>query len=332
MNDSNRTSLLQVEDLAVEFRTEDGIARAVDGVGFTVYEGETLGLVGESGSGKSVTAMSLLGLVPSPPGRLRSGTATFRDRDLLRLKGRELRKVRGGDIGVVFQDPMTALNPVIRIGHQINETLLLHDRKLGSRRATERSVELLRLVGVPHPETTVRMYPHELSGGMRQRVMIAIAIANDPALLIADEPTTALDVTIQAQVLGMLRKAQQETGAATLLITHDLGVVAELAARVIVMYAGRIMEEGPVRRIFARPRHPYTTGLLASLPRLDRDEKTLRPIGGNPPSLLTAQPGCPFEPRCALGRGRELCQTVRPELVRVGDDHTTACHFHAELP
>jgi len=324
--------LLDVKDLAVDFRTEAGVARAVDGVSLTMDEGETLALVGESGSGKSVTAMSLLGLVPSPPGRLRSGTASFGDRDLLRLRGRELRRVRGGEIGVVFQDPMTALNPVIRIGHQINETLLLHNRKLGSRRATERSIELLRLVGVPQPETTVRRYPHELSGGMRQRVMIAIAIANEPALLIADEPTTALDVTIQAQVLALLRKAQHETGAATLLITHDLGVVAEMAARVIVMYAGRIMEEGPVGEIFARPRHPYTSGLLASLPRLDREEETLQPISGNPPSLLSALPGCPFEPRCALGKGRDLCRTVRPELVPVNTGHASACHFHAEVP
>jgi oligopeptide/dipeptide ABC transporter ATP-binding protein len=324
--------LLDVKDLAVDFRTEAGVARAVDGVSFTMDEGETLALVGESGSGKSVTAMSLLGLVPSPPGRLRSGTASFGDRDLLRLRGRELRRVRGGEIGVVFQDPMTALNPVIRIGNQINETLLLHNRKLGSRRATERSIELLRLVGVPQPDTTVRMYPHELSGGMRQRVMIAIAIANEPALLIADEPTTALDVTIQAQVLALLRKAQHETGAATLLITHDLGVVAEMAARVIVMYAGRIMEEGPVGVIFARPRHPYTSGLLASLPRLDREEETLQPIRGNPPSLLSALPGCPFEPRCALGRGRDLCRTVRPGLVQVDTGHASACHFHTEVP
>ncbi|MGH3385097.1 MAG: ABC transporter ATP-binding protein [Nocardioidaceae bacterium] len=326
-----RRPLLEVNDLTVEFRTEAGIAQAVNGVSFTLAEGEILGLVGESGSGKSVTAMSLLGLVPQPPARLRKGQALFDGRDLLTLERRELRRVRGGQVGVVFQDPMTALNPVQKVGKQIGEVLRLHNRELSPRELTSRAVDLLGLVGVPQPDVRVRQHPHELSGGLRQRVMIAIAIANNPRLLIADEPTTALDVTIQAQVLMMLRKAQRETGAATLLITHDLGVVAQMAERVIVMYAGRIVEQGPVREMFARPRHPYTVGLLDSLPRLDHDDEQLQPIRGNPPSLLNPPDGCAFAARCGLRQGRERCLTERPELVEVGDGRLSACHFHDEL-
>ncbi|MBB4907906.1 ABC transporter ATP-binding protein [Actinophytocola algeriensis] len=320
--------LLTVEDLAVEFRTEDGVARALDGVSFTVEAGETVAIVGESGSGKSVTALTVLGLLRRPPARIVRGSVRFRDRELLRLSRDELRKIRGKDAAMVFQDPMTALNPVQRVGKQIAEAIRLHSA-VSRQQAMARAVDLLGLVGMAQPGTRARQYPHEFSGGMRQRAMIAMAIANDPALLIADEPTTALDVTIQAQVLSLLRTAKQETGAATVLITHDLGVVAEMAERVLVMYAGRIVEQADVRSLFASPRHPYTAGLLASIPRLDVESQTLTPIPGSPPSLLAPPPGCPFAPRCALRQGRAECVSERPALREV-DGHATACHF-AEL-
>ncbi|MCW3818899.1 ABC transporter ATP-binding protein [Micromonospora sp. DR5-3] len=323
-------SLLSVADLTVEFATEDGVVHAVNGVSFDVAAGEILAIVGESGSGKSVTAMSLLGLLPQPPARVLSGRAIFRSRDLMAMSGRELRAVRGNDIAMIFQDPMTALNPLHRVGRQIAETILLHNRCRAAV-AHARAVDLLRLVGVSQPEVRARQYPHEFSGGMRQRVMIAMAIANDPSLLIADEPTTALDVTIQAQVLSLLQAAQRETGAATILITHDLGVVAEMAERVLVMYAGGIVEHADVRRLFREPRHPYTVGLLHSIPRLDADVQQLDPIPGAPPNLLAQPSGCPFVPRCALSRGREVCLTERPALVDLGDGRASACHFHDEL-
>jgi len=323
--------LLEVKDLAVQFRTMDGTVRAVDGVSFTVDEGEILGVVGESGSGKSVTVMSMLGLIPQPPGRIVGGSVSFQGTDLLNTSKRHLNQVRGEEIGMIFQDPMTALNPVMRIGKQIAEAILIHHRRTSSSAAHSRAVDLLRLVGVPQPESRVHQYPHQFSGGMRQRAMIAMAIANDPSLLIADEPTTALDVTIQAQVLDMLRRAQAETGAATIFITHDLGVVAELAERVIVMYAGRIMESGSVRTIFTSPRHPYTAGLLNSLPSLEHDTETLTPIPGSPPNLLVPTPGCPFQPRCEIGRDREICTTTRPPLVEVASRHESACHFTEEV-
>ncbi|HEY9411230.1 MAG TPA: ABC transporter ATP-binding protein [Jiangellaceae bacterium] len=320
--------LLEIDELGVEFRTEEGTVRAVDGASFTVGEGEIVGVVGESGSGKSVTAMSILGLV-KPPGRRVGGTIRFRGRELNSLPSSELRTIRGGEIAMIFQDPMTALNPVVSIGRQIVEALRLHDRRLTKGAARERAVELLTLVGVPNPEARLRQYPHEFSGGMRQRAMIAMAIANGPKLLIADEPTTALDVTIQAQVLDLLRIAQEETQAATLLITHDLGVVAELADTVVVMYAGRVIEQGDVTTIFTAPRHPYTVGLLESLPRLDRDLEELHPIPGSPPSLLDPPSGCPFHPRCPMVR--DVCRTDRPGLRDVGRDHRSACHFAEEL-
>ena len=327
----NDQPLLEIRDLRVEFNTDDGVVRAVDGVSFDVFPGEVLGVVGESGSGKSVTAMSILGLIRQPPGKITGGTIGFRGKDLLRMKPKELRRVRGGDIAMVFQDPMTALNPVITVGQQITEALHLHNANLSAAGARERAVALLALVGVPDPPARFRQYPHEYSGGMRQRAMIAMAIANDPALLIADEPTTALDVTIQAQVLALLRKAARETGAATILITHDLGVIAELADRIVVMYAGRIVETGDVKSIFANPRHPYTRGLLDSLPRLDQDTDELKPIAGSPPSLIDVPSGCAFHPRCAVSQGRERCRTERPELEVAATGQLSACHFHAEL-
>jgi len=322
--------LLVVDDLAVEFKTEDGIARALDGVSFEINAGETVAIVGESGSGKSVTALSVLGLLRQPPASIVRGSVRLRGTELLGMSRRKLGEIRGKDAAMVFQDPMTALNPVHRIGKQIAETVRLHS-DLGKKEAMARAVDLLGLVGMAQPAARARQYPHEFSGGMRQRAMIAMAIANDPSLLIADEPTTALDVTIQAQVLNLLRTAQQETGAATVLITHDLGVVAEMAERVLVMYAGRIVERADVRSLFRSPRHPYTVGLLESIPRLDSEAQALTPIPGSPPSLLAPPPGCPFAPRCALRKGRSRCVEERPALVSVGDGRATACHFSEEL-
>jgi oligopeptide/dipeptide ABC transporter ATP-binding protein len=324
--------LLQVRDLVVEFSTDDGVVHAVDGIGYDVHPGETLGIVGESGSGKSVGVMSLLGLIPQPPGKVVSGEAVFKGRDLLKLKRRELRQIRGGDIAMIFQDPMTSLNPVLTIGRQLEESILAHQSGVSKQAARDRVIELLRLVGVPSPERRVKQYPHEFSGGMRQRAMIAMAIANFPSLLIADEPTTALDVTIQAQILDVLKAAQRETHAATILITHDLGVVAELADRVAVMYAGRIVEFGDVSTIFAAPRHPYTVGLMESLPSIAEDEDWLRPIPGQPPSLINKPPGCPFHPRCFLTQGRAICRTENPPLEPIGEGgHLAACHYAEEL-
>jgi oligopeptide/dipeptide ABC transporter ATP-binding protein len=324
--------LLSIRDLVVEFGTEDGVVHAVDGVSYDVYPGETLGVVGESGSGKSVSVMSMLGLIPQPPGRIPRGEAIFKGRDLLKLRARELRQIRGGDVAMIFQDPMTSLNPVLTIGDQLTEAIRAHQPGVKEKAAKDRVVELLRLVGVPNPERRVDQYPHEFSGGMRQRAMIAMAIANSPSLLIADEPTTALDVTIQAQILEVLKAAQEETHAATILITHDLGLIAELADRVVVMYAGKVVELGDVHTIFATPRHPYTVGLMESLPTLVGEEDWLRPIPGQPPSLINVPPGCAFHPRCFLSQGRTRCRTEVPALRPIGDSkHLSACHFAEEL-
>ena len=320
--------LLSIENLVVDFATDDGLVHAVDGVSLTVRAGEIVAVVGESGSGKSVTAMSILGLVRTPPGVVRDGRILLRGEDLRTVTGERLREIRGADIAMIFQDPMTALNPVITVGQQIAEALRLHDHDLGKAAARTRVVELLRMVGVPDAETRYGQYPHEFSGGMRQRAMIAMAIANDPDLLIADEPTTALDVTIQAQVLDLLRTAQRETQAATILITHDLGVVAELADRVVVMYGGRVVEEAGVRPLFARPRHPYTAGLLASVPRADLDGELVS-IPGSPPNMIEPPSGCAFHPRCPMAR--ERCVEDRPELRDLGDGRRSACHFTDEL-
>jgi oligopeptide/dipeptide ABC transporter ATP-binding protein len=327
-----REPVLSIRDLTVDFVTDDGIVQAVNGITYDVYPGETLGIVGESGSGKSVSTMSMLGLIPQPPGRVRNGEAIFKGRDLIKMPKRELRKIRGGDMAMIFQDPMTSLNPVLKIGYQLGEAIKAHNPGTKEKEAHERSVGLLNLVGVPLAEQRVDQYPHEFSGGMRQRAMIAMAIANEPSLLIADEPTTALDVTIQAQILEVLKKAQDETHAATILITHDLGLIAELADRVIVMYAGRIVELGDVHTIFGKPRHPYTIGLMESLPSLEADEDWLRPIPGQPPSLIHMPPGCPFHPRCFLSQGRLRCREEVPPLRRTDDSHhLAACHFAEEL-
>jgi oligopeptide/dipeptide ABC transporter ATP-binding protein len=324
--------VLSIRDLKVNFITDDGIVQAVDGVSYEIFPGETLGVVGESGSGKSVTVMSVLGLIPQPPGKIERGEAVFKGQDLLKLPTRELRRVRGKDVAMVFQDPMTSLNPVFTVGEQLAEAIQTHHSGTSDKDAHDQAVDLLHLVGVPNAERRYDQYPHEYSGGMRQRAMIAMAIANEPALLIADEPTTALDVTIQAQILEVLRKASTESHAATILITHDLGLIAEMADRVVVMYAGHVIEVGDVETIFHRPRHPYTLGLMNSLPRLEADERWLKPIPGQPPSMINLPPGCPFHPRCGLYQGREICRREMPPLERMeGRDHHSACHFRDDL-
>jgi oligopeptide/dipeptide ABC transporter ATP-binding protein len=327
--DQTAEPLLRIDGLSVDFATDGGVVHAVSDVSMSVWAGEIVAVVGESGSGKSVTAMSVLRLLREPPARILGGTLTYRGQDLRAISQKQLRAIRGGPVGMIFQDPMTTLNPVMTVGAQVAEAVQLHQRRTDRRAARERAVELLELVGVPNPRQWVRQYPHEFSGGMRQRAMIAMAIANAPDLLIADEPTTALDVTIQAQVLALLKRAQRETGAATILITHDLGVVAELADRVVVMYAGRVVETAGVLDLFANPRHPYTMGLLASLPRMDVDVEQLNPIAGNPPNMAAPQAGCSFQPRCPLARQR--CRDERPELLEIGPGRRSACHFHAEL-
>jgi oligopeptide/dipeptide ABC transporter ATP-binding protein len=314
--------LLQVSDLNVRFPTEDGSVHAVRGVDYTLRSGEVLGIVGESGSGKSVTSLAVMGLLP---GSARAtGSVRYRGQELLGQSDRSMSRVRGKGVSMIFQDPMTSLDPVYRVGYQIEETLRTHDRSLSSKAAATRAVELLELVGIPHAGERVRSYPHEFSGGMRQRVVIAIAMANQPEVIIADEPTTALDVTVQAQILEVLQTALRETGAAMVLITHDLGVVAGIADRVLVMYAGRPVEVGGVEDIYYEPRMPYTLGLLGSLPRLDATTRErLTPILGSPPSLLNMPPGCPFAPRCPLHV--PACDEAEPPLLQVGAGHSAAC-------
>ena len=325
--------ILTIRDLTVEFDTEDGVVHAVANLSYDLHPGEVLGVVGESGSGKTVSMLSVLGLIRVPPGRIVSGEAIFKSEDLLKLPKNRLREIRGGPIAMIFQDPMTALNPVLTIGDQISEAIKAHNPGTNGNAARKRTIELLELVGVPFAERRVDQFPHEFSGGMRQRAMIAMAIANDPSVLVADEPTTALDVTIQAQIVEVLKAAQRETQAAIVLITHDLGLIAELADRVVVMYAGRVVELGDVFSIFKSPRHPYTVGLMRSLARLDADKEWLEPIPGQPPSLITLPPGCAFHPRCAHSQGRAICRTDVPELRAFGEsgDHQSACHFAEEL-
>ncbi len=320
---------LQVERLEVDFPTKDGVVHAVRGIDFALVSGEVLGIVGESGSGKSVTALATMGLLPK--GAEVRGSIRFESTELLTLKEKQLTKVRGTGIAMIFQDPMTSLNPVYTIGWQITEAILAH-QDISKDAAMARAVELLEKVGIPNPAERVNNYPHEFSGGMRQRAVIAIAMANDPVVILADEPTTALDVTVQAQVLDSLRTALAETGAALLLITHDLGVIAGLADRVLVMYAGRPVEIGTAEDVFYRPSMPYTLGLLGSLPRLDGDgSERLRQIPGAPPSMLGDRTGCPFAPRCPLAA--DICRETEPELVVVPSvtsalgEHRAACHF-----
>ena len=328
--------LLEVEELKTYFFTRDGVVRAVDGLSFSVGRGETLCIVGESGCGKSVTSLSILRLIASPPGRTVAGRVLFEGRDLLALPEPDMRKVRGDAISMIFQEPMTSLNPVLTIGHQIAEALVLH-RGLSRKAAEARAVEMLRLVRMPEPARRVLQYPHELSGGMRQRVMIAMALACEPRLLIADEPTTALDVTIQAQILDLMRELKERTGSAIMLITHDLGVVAEMAQRVIVMYAGRKVEEASVEDLFARPRHPYTRGLLDSIPKLGAASAVpegaaggrLAEIAGTVPSLSQAIVGCAFAPRCAYATQR--CRVEYPPLEEKAPRHWAACWESSRL-
>jgi peptide/nickel transport system ATP-binding protein len=324
--------VLSVQDLVTEFRTSQGIVHAVDHVSFDLYPGETLGIVGESGSGKSATVLSALGLIPKSDGKVVSGRVMFRGRDLLTLPPEQLRDIRGRDIAMVFQDPMTSLNPVFTVGAQLSEAVLVHQPKLGAATARARAIDVLTLVGVPNPSVRYDQYPHEYSGGMRQRAMIAMAIINNPDILIADEPTTALDVTIQAQVLDVLRTAQKESHSASIIITHDLGVVAETADRVLVMYGGRIVEASDVGTIFHDPRHPYTAGLMTSMPQMSETSDRLHAIPGDAPSLINLPTGCAFHPRCTLSHGRAACVTDKPPLydVAVGS-HVSACHFWEEL-
>jgi peptide/nickel transport system ATP-binding protein len=318
-------ALLEVHDLRTYFRTDDGIVKAVDGVNFTVEKGKTLGIVGESGSGKSVTCLTIMGLNPKRSA-ITSGEALFKGEDLITMPKRRLRDVRGNDIAMIFQDPMTSLNPVHTIGKQLVEAIQLH-RDVSKKQAKARALELLKAVGIPRAERRIDDYPHQFSGGMRQRVMIAMALVNDPDLLIADEPTTALDVTTQAQILELMNRLQREFGSAIIMITHDLGVIAEIADEVVVMYAARVAEKGTVDQLFTRPHHPYTWGLLGSLPRLDADTDRLVQIQGQPPSLLNPPRGCRFNPRCPYVMN--ICKQQEPELRPVSDEpeHLQACHL-----
>jgi len=317
--------LLEIRGLKTHFSTDEGMVHAVDGVDLAVESGETLGLVGESGCGKSVTALSVLKLIAAPPGRIVDGEILWRGRNLVPLGPQDMQKIRGKEIAIVFQEPMTSLNPVYTVGDQIAEVIRLHEG-LGKRAALDRAVEMLRLVHIANPERRVGDYPHQFSGGMRQRVMIAMALSCIPALLIADEPTTALDVTIQAQILDLLAEMKSRLGMAVILITHAMGVVAETAQRVVVMYAGKVVEEAPVEQLFAQPRHPYTQGLIRSIPRIDRSatrKSRLESIAGVVPSLLDPMPGCRFAPRCPFARA--ACLEASPPLREVAAGHKVAC-------
>ena len=321
------TVLMDVKDLAVRFHTQEGIVYAVNGITYTLNEGETLGVVGESGSGKSVGSLAIMGLLPTPPAKIEDGTVMFRGRDLLKLSHEEIRMVRGAEIAMIFQDPMTSLNPVLTIGRQITEALRLH-LGMNNEQARDRAAELLAMVGIPMAETRLDAYPHQFSGGMRQRAMIAMALSCNPQLLIADEPTTALDVTIQAQIIDLVKRLRDKIGMAIIWISHDLGVVAGIADTVQVMYAGFIVERGPVKEIFSDTRHPYTLGLKGALPRVDRRGERLTSIEGTPPDMRNKPTGCPFYPRCAFRIDR--CLTENPPLMPVPGghpDHMAACFY-----
>ncbi len=321
--------LLEVKNLQTQFFTQDGVVKAVDDVSFYIKPGETLGVVGESGSGKSITGLSLMRLVPTPPGKIVNGEVLFQGKDVLKMSDEQVRAIRGNDIAMIFQDPMTSLNPVLTINRQISESLILH-MNMNKEQAKARAIELLEMVGIPNAAERVDQYPHQFSGGMRQRVMIAMALSCNPKLLIADEPTTALDVTIQAQILDLMRNLQSETGAGVMMITHSMGVVAGMADRVQVMYAGHIVETASTEVIFADPRHPYTIGLMKSIPRLDaRDKEKLQPIRGLPPDLIDLPDMCPFVPRCNYAR--EKCEQKNPPLMEVRPGHLSACWFYDEV-
>ncbi|MEV6052388.1 ABC transporter ATP-binding protein [Streptomyces sp. NPDC052107] len=319
--------LLEVRDLQVEFRTRDGIAYAVNGVSYEVEAGETLAVLGESGSGKSVTAQAVMGILDTPPGKVTGGRILFQGRDLLTLKEEERRRVRGAGMAMIFQDALSALNPVLSVGDQLGEMFVVH-RGMSKKDARAKAVELMERVRIPAAAQRVRDYPHQFSGGMRQRIMIAMALALEPALIIADEPTTALDVTVQAQVMELLAELQREYHMGLILITHDLGVVADVADRIAVMYAGKIVESAPVRDIYKAPAHPYTRGLLDSIPRLDQKGHQLYAIKGLPPNLMHIPPGCSFHPRCPMAR--DVCRTDEPPLYEVSGTRGSACHFWRE--
>ena len=321
-------NLLEVKDLRTYFETEDGVVKAVDGIGFELKRGETLGIVGESGSGKSVANLSLMRLIPEPPGKIVSGEILFGGRDVLKLSAREVRDIRGKQIAMIFQDPMTSLNPFMRISKQLMEVTQTH---LGHSREQARAhaIKMLELVGIPDARERADSYPHEFSGGMRQRVMIAMALSCQPELLIADEPTTALDVTIQAQILELIKRLKTETGASVILITHDLGVVAGMTDHIIVMYAGKVFEQAPTAELFARPGNPYTRGLLRSVPDPLAEQGSLYQIPGLPPDLARLPPGCPFAPRCE--RAEDICRNEFPPFVQLTREHHSLCHFANEV-
>jgi len=325
---SNNSSILKVNNITTRFLTQDGVVHAVNGVSFNLKKGELLGVVGESGSGKSVTVLSLLKLLPMPPAEIVSGQAEFEEKDLIQLDSNQLREIRGGKIGFIFQDPMTSLNPVLTIGYQLAEPMRQH-LEMTRKQARKRSIELLKLVGIPNAESCLNNFPHQFSGGMRQRVMIAIALACDPKVLIADEPTTALDVTIQAQLLDIIKRLREELGMAIIWITHDLAVVAGMADRVAVMYGGFIVEEASVEELFSNPKHPYTLGLLKTIPNLEgKRAERLESIPGQPPDLLNKPDSCPFSPRCK--NTFERCSHENPILVSRGKNHKVACWWNSD--
>ncbi|ANU18857.1 peptide ABC transporter ATP-binding protein [Planococcus plakortidis] len=318
-----RKTILDVKGLRTSFFTDDGEVPAVDNVDFHIRQGEVLGIVGESGCGKSVTSLSIMGLVPSPPGKIVSGEILFQDKDLTKLSDKEMRQIRGDDIAMIFQEPMTSLNPLFTIGNQLREALKIHKKDWSKSQIQERAVEMMKLVGLPRAEALLNEYPHQLSGGMRQRVMIAMALLCDPKVLIADEPTTALDVTIQAQILKLIKNLNERLDTAVLLITHDLGVVAETCERVVVMYAGKVVEEGPVHTIFNDPQHPYTRGLLESVPDMRFKKERLYSIPGNVPKPGSIKTGCKYAARCEFAFDR--CRIEDPELYQTAEDHKTRC-------
>lgn len=325
---ASQEPLLAVEELEVEFHTREGVARAINGVNLSLDAGQTLAILGESGSGKSVTAQAIMGILDMPPAVIPAGRIFYEGRDLLTMPAEERRKIRGSDISMVFQDALSALNPVFPVGWQIGEMFRQH-RGMNKSDAYDEAVKLMERVNIPAARERVKAYPHQFSGGMRQRIMIAMAIALNPKVLIADEPTTALDVTVQAQIMSLLEELQAEYNMGLILITHDLGVVADVADRIAVMYAGRIVEQADVHDIYANPAHPYTKGLLESIPRLDQKGQDLAAIGGLPPNLMRIPPGCAFHPRCVIAR--ERCTTDRPELLPVGPDRAAACHYSEEV-
>lgn len=322
------SKLLEVKNLKTYFYTDDGVAKAVDDVSFYLDKGETLGLVGESGCGKSVSALSIMRLIPDPPGKIVNGEIFFKGTDILKLSEKEMQNIRGNDIGMIFQEPMTSLNPVFTCGDQIEEAVILH-QKLSKDKAKEKAIEMLNLVGIPAPEQRYNEYPHQLSGGMRQRIMIAMALSCNPEILIADEPTTALDVTVQAQILELINKLQRELGMGVIMITHDLGVIAEVSTRVAVMYASKVAEYGNVDQIFYNPKHPYTIGLLNSIPKLNKNKGKLATIEGNVPAPTNYPKGCHFCTRCAFAI--EKCWTEEPPLFQVEEGHTAACWRISEI-